>query len=130
MPEYTHTHTTSLTSGGRTISGTKTVTDGGNPRFSESVADETAIKYAFQVNVSKCKSLYMLSDQAVTITPYSASTGRTPIVLAAGEPLAWHEGMPFACPISDDCDTIEIANDSGAAAAVEVDAIVDPTPDA
>ena len=129
----THNITISMDDGTQTITKTQAVTAGTALVLDESIPDSsTNLATAFAFAYLKLQSLWMLSDKAITIYTNEASTGapQDTIALAANVPWLWikrAETGAVANPFAGNVTSLFVTNASGAAAALQIRAIVDPT---
>jgi hypothetical protein len=81
----------------------------------------------FDLDVSACKSFYLVSDQDVTFEDVAAGSGVV-IALKAGVPYVWHSDSYNAFLLTADVTSVFITNASGATATIYCLALYDPTP--
>jgi len=94
----------------------------------ESVADsETDHEINIDLDVSECKSFFLVSSQAVTFETV-ADGGGVNISLRANEPYYWHENSYDSFLLTADLTSVFITNASGSAAVIYCVALYDPTP--
>ena len=101
--------------------------------LSVAVVDATADEeHLLAIDVSQLKSLFIASDQDVTIetnNPGGASAAADDVLdLKADQPLIWAEDDEWACPLTVDVTKLWITNASGSTANVELRALIDSTP--
>jgi len=80
------------------------------------------------IDVSEVKFLMLVSDKAVTVETNSGTVPDYTFTLGANVPWVWHESMGIANPITVDITSLFVTNASGAAAALQMRVLVDPTP--
>ncbi|MFG0247840.1 MAG: hypothetical protein ACF8OB_03050 [Phycisphaeraceae bacterium JB051] len=81
------------------------------------------------IDVSELKSLYIVSDQDVTIETNDGSAPDDTIALKAGIPLMWESVSGyFSNPFSTDITGLYITNSSGSDATVTIRVLEDVTP--
>lgn len=130
MP-FTHTITRGLSRPGSEPSSQQAAVTGGlENNLSESIPDESAdLAVGWNVDQSEIQSLYISSDQDVTIKTNSDSVPDDTFALKANQPIAWAVDDVGACPITADVTAgLFVTNASGAPAALEIYCLVDPTP--
>lgn len=127
MPDHIYRATVVTPSG--EFSTTRTYTATGHVSIAESIADgQTARQITIAIDVSALKSLYIKSDQAITIKTNSSGSPDDTLVLEANKEYSWNEDSLDACQLGTDVTAIFVANASGSAAALVIDAIQDATP--
>lgn len=89
-------------------------------------ATDTAV--AFTCDVSALKSLWISSDQDITIKTNSSSVPQETIALKANQPITWVDGDVQAKPFAGDVTAIYVSNAGAAAAALEIRSLEDATP--
>lgn len=127
---FNHLMTLQIEGGGTTIRKVVTLTGGSSVAISESIADgQTDKQVTFELDQSAMQSIYIVSDQAVTIETNSGSTPTDTLTLAANIPVIWFTGSGLTNPITADITTdIYVTNASGSAANLQIVALTDPTP--
>lgn len=80
------------------------------------------------IDVSQLKSLYISTDQDITIKTNSSGSPDDTISLKANIPLMWSEDCGFTCPLSTDVTGLYFVNASSTNANVQVRALIDSTP--
>ncbi len=125
-----HTLKHTLDPGGREeIRASKTYTGTGWAGFDESIANgQTDKQVVVAIDVSAVKSIVILSDQAVTLETNSGSTPTNTLSLVAGVPYVWNTDSYDTFKLTGDVTAVYITNSSGAAARVQLDALLDATP--
>ncbi len=87
---------------------------------------ETDYELAFDLDVSLCKSFYLVSDQDVTLeTNAIDATGGNTIALLAGIPYLWHATSYDSFLLTLDVSVMYITNASGATATIYCIALFD-----
>ena len=126
---FTHAIHEKVTVGGTSISKTTTLTGGAKVSLEETIADSTTDgAVVFALDVSACKSFYMVSDQDITIETNDGSSPDDTINLIAGIPYVWHEDKYESFLLTSDVETLYVTNSSGAEAKLQIEALTDPTP--
>jgi hypothetical protein len=82
----------------------------------------------FDLDVSACKSFFLVSDQDVTFEDVADGSSIT-IALKAGVPYVWHSDSYDSFLLDTDVTSVFITNASGATATISFEAIVDTTPE-
>lgn len=100
-------------------------------------AGQTAYLINLAFTVAGLKSIWLLSDQVITIKTNSSSVPDDTIILAAGVPLEWNTGYTHtvggvtpwpACPFTAPVTKIYVANSSGTTANLSCRVLADATP--
>jgi hypothetical protein len=95
----------------------------------ETVADaQTDYEINFDLDVSACKSFYLVSDQDVTFETNSGSAPADTISLRANEPYVWHANAYDSFLLGTDVTSVFITNASGSTATIYCVALYDATP--
>jgi len=128
---FTHSIEASVQTSGKRVSSTFAVTDGQeqaldftiNPSVTDGPVD------TFDFLIARLKSIYILSDQDVTLETNSSSAPSNTIALKANKPLVWYTGSYFANPFTVDVTSLFFTTGAiPAAANIQMVALVDPTP--
>ena len=126
---YTHVVTQQVDPTGEVIRSNKSYSAASKVSVDESVATGQTDKQIFvAIDVSAVKSIIILSDQAVLLETNSGSTPTNTLSLLAGVPYLWNTDSYDTFKLTGDVTSIFITNSSGAAARIQLDAVVDPTP--
>ena len=127
----THTHVASVLTPGRNASASFAITDN-QETVTDVVVAASQTDYqvdTFDVVVARLKSLFIVSDQDVTIEVNSAAGSGGSFALKANKPLAWYTGSYYACPFTVDVTSLYFTTGAIAASAnIQLVALVDPTP--
>ena len=126
---FTHTFTKSLTAGGVTVAKSFDVTDGSNPRLSETLAGGTTNgQLAFAFDTAKLKSIWILANKDMSIftnAPSTGAPGKT-IALKANLPYEWNlDDGYFANPFAVSVTTLYYTT-GGVDTTFVLETIVDP----
>lgn len=124
----THLITRAINDGTAILTKTETVTAGSEIRIEEDVPNpSTNLAFAFAFVKTKLKSIYILSDQNLTLKTNSSGSPQETIALLADKPWVWSAGDSyFANPFAGDVTALYVTN-AAAAAVLKIRAIVDPT---
>ena len=124
------THTIQTTyNGSASRSTTQSFTGSGAISISESVSNGgTDVQINVAMDVSALKSVWINSDQAVTLETNSGSAADETISLLANQPYIWYTGSYFTNLLATDITAIFITNASGATATIQIEATYDATP--
>lgn len=92
----------------------------------ESVATaETDYELDFDLDVSLCKSFYLVSDQDVTFETNDGAAADDTIALLANKPYVWHVDAYDSFLLGTDVTSVFITNASGSAAIIYCVALFD-----
>lgn len=89
---------------------------------------QTVFEIMAAIDVSALKSLFVVSDQNVTMKSNSSGAPDDTLTLLANQPLVWYSGSYYPCPLTVDVVKFYVANASGAEADIYIFALIDPTP--
>jgi|GEM_PF-1794018 len=94
----------------------------------ETVADsQTDQEVEFALDVSKCKSFFLVSTQDVTFETNDGSSPDDTISLRANEPYVWHTNSYDSFLLGTDVTSVFITNASGSTATIYCVALYDGT---
>ncbi|MBW3538770.1 MAG: hypothetical protein KY476_00720 [Planctomycetes bacterium] len=111
------------------VSQTREVTASGEIVIEETIPDaSTDLALTANIDVSALKSLYISSDQDITLETNSGAAPADTINLKADSPLTWDDESSFANPLTVDLTALFATNASGAAATLKFYALQDATP--
>lgn len=126
---FDHTIKKTWSRGAASITSSNTYSGTGQVSIDENIDDgETVLEITFALDISEIASVYLVSDQIITIKTNSSGAPDDTFVLAAGVPLVWTDDGEFANPFSADITSIFIANASGSTARLQIEAVTDATP--
>ena len=91
-------------------------------------ATTTDLEAIVAFDKTKVKSVFVHSDQDVTVETNSGSAPGNTITLTANTPLVWFPAMPLANPFTVDVTKFYITNAGASAAVVKYRILVDGTP--
>lgn len=124
-----HSHILRITGPGADRTKTITVTGSGSQSLDEDIANgQTNKRIEFTLDVSALKSIWICSDQDVTLETNDGTTPADTIALQAGVPYMWHSDSYDACLLTTDITALFITNASGASANLTIEALTDVTP--
>ena len=126
----THSLTLAINVGSTTLSNTVAKTAGQEINIDESIPNSSNdLAVAFAIVRDKLKSLYMVSDKAITVETNNGTTPDDIFSLVANEPVVWHEngGMAVSSFLAADITSLFVTNSSGAAAQLQIRSLSDPT---
>ena len=105
-------------------------TGGAQASVSESIPDSsTDLEVTFTLDVSAIQSIYIKSDEDLTLETNSGGSPTDTITLKAGVPYIWHAGSYHTNLLTADITAnIFLTNASGSAALLEIEVVTDPTP--
>lgn len=118
----THVHTRQFSSDGTApVSGSITVSDNKEQKWIGTLADSTTDEdFELTVDTSKLKSVYMKSDQTVTIETNNATSPTDTITLTANQPLSWTVGEANPLFSADVTTGFFVTNSSGSTANISI----------
>jgi hypothetical protein len=116
------TITLKSTTGGETLSGAVTLTDGARTSISEVLSGGNE-SIALEIDVSALKSIFVLSNEDVSVQFEGPDLN---FELVAGKPFVWYVGCYHSNPFSEDVASLSVSSSGGALLQVEM--ITDPTP--
>lgn len=123
----THNITQSWSRSGEAVSVTVVATGSGEVNVDETIpASQTNMLITLAVDVSALKSLYISSDETLTIKTNSSGSPTDTLTITGGKPLVWYTGCGFSCPLTGDVTVIYVTN--SAAAALKIRTLQDATP--
>lgn len=130
---FTHTVATNWSGGGISIPRSNQYSGSGEVNITETVADSITDKeVALVLDVSEIKSIYIVSDQDLTLETNNAGAPVDTIALLAGVPYIWNtDSYPSASEppeLNADITALFLTNASGSTATFELRCIVDVTP--
>ena len=126
---FEHVIAEQVTTNGRTVRQENTFTGDGQVSRSVEVADsETDMLINFALDVSQIKSIYIKSDQDLTLETNDGGSPDNTLNLTADVPYVWHENSLFTNLLTVDITALYVTNASGSTATLEIEALVDSTP--
>lgn len=125
----THIITRKWSSGNSTLSKAETVEADGETNRDVNVYDGlTNLIISYDVLIAKLRSIFMVSSQDITITPYDdVGSPMTPINLEANIPYLWTAASGIPVPFADDIGALHAANSSGSDALFSLRTLFDST---
>ena len=129
MAVFSQTITEIVAASGVGISSSNTFSGDGRSGRSVTVPASTTDHFVdLAINVSEIQSIYMVSDQALTVETNSASVPDDTIVLIAGRPYIWSVNSYFANLFTTDVTALYLTNAVGTDAVFQLEVVVDATP--
>ena len=127
--DITHTLTLSWSRNGESIAQTVPVDASGETNRNVTVPPATTdMRVDINIDADKVQSLYVLSDQAVTIETNSATVPGNTLTIAANKPYIWYSGCGLTNPITVDVTaSIYLTNPGSTAANVRIRILEDVT---
>lgn len=108
------------------ISGQEVLTGGKSISVSEAIAaEQTDVDFAIAIDVSQLKSLFMVADAEMSVTP-NGPTLSGDIVLSPGKPFHWYAGSNIELPFDADITSFSV-DTTGAGGTFTLEALIDPT---
>jgi hypothetical protein len=125
---FNHVITEKVEVGATQITKTSLHTGAAKQSIEETVPDSsTDLEIAFALDVSQLKSIYIVSDQDITLETNSGSAADDTIALVAGVPYIWHSDSYHTCLLGTDITELYATNASGTDATLQIEALYDPT---
>ncbi len=90
--------------------------------------DSTDLEVELALDVSHIKSIYIKSDQDMTLETNDAGAPADTISLKANKPYIWHTDSYFTNKLTTDVTKIFLTQSSGSAATLDIEAVTDSTP--
>lgn len=119
--------TEKLVIGGASITVATTITAGKRIQFDDTVPIAADTLYAFVLDVSQVKAVFILSDQDITLETNSSGAPTNTLALKANVPYIWYTNKPSALVFTGDITALYITNASAAIANLQMEILVDPT---
>ena len=124
--------TLNWTYGSQQITNNVTVAAGSLTAISETISGSSEPEIACTIDVSALKSLYISSDEDVTVSTNANIAGAADdtLLITADKPLVWYDGCGLPNPFASGVDvtSIFVARLIAGAAAFEMRIQQDPTP--
>ncbi len=125
---FTHILATNWNGGGVSLSRSSSYSASAEQNIDEAIPDSsTDLEVALVLDVSEIKSIYMVSDQALTVETNLVS-GTDTIVLVADVPYIWYTGSYYTNLLATDVTKLFLTNASGSTANFKLRCVVDATP--
>lgn len=131
MADISHTLTLSWSRNGESISQTVTPTAEGERNYNVTVNAATTDKQVeMPIDVSEVKSLYIHSDQNITIEYNDNAGAQGTLTVTANKPIIWYVGCGYAITavLAVDVTNFYITNAGASAANVKIRILEDTTP--
>ncbi len=124
---FSHAVTEKVTIGGVAINQVNTLTAGQKISIDETmpIANDTLV--ALSLDVSQVKSMFILSDQDVTLETNSSSAPAQSLALKANIPYIWYTNKYHSLWCTTDITALYVTNASASAASLQLEILVDPT---
>lgn len=123
---FTHTITRTYNDGAEVLTKNITVTSGATVAIDESIsANQTNLLVALNIDVSQLKSLFILTDVAMTLKTNSSGSPDDTISMVANVPLEWKNDGYHTCPLTVDVTGLYVTNTT--AGTLKIRGLVDPT---
>lgn len=115
--------------GNESVTQQETIVADSETNLDVAVADgATALQANLAVDISALKSLYISSDQNLTVKTNSSGSPDDTLTIKANSPLIWTPDCGFACPLTEDVTALYLANAAGEDATLKVRLLQDATP--
>lgn len=126
---FTHTLTTTLRAPDGSLSYSNDFTDSAHVSFDETIANGGSnVQINVSIDVSEIASVFIVSDQNVTLETNSGSSPAETINLLADKPYIWYTGSYYTNLLATDITALFITNSSGSSATVRLRCVYDSTP--
>lgn len=128
---FTHTNSFNWSGGGNnTVTKAVALSAGGEVNVDDTIATgQTNKAVAFALDISQLKSIYIVSDVAITLKTNDGSSPQESFTLTADYPLVWYLGCGLAVSalFAGDVTGLFVTNASGSTCNLKVRALTDPT---
>lgn len=126
---FSHVLAQSWSSSGREITSSKAYTGDSQISIDVSVPDSSTDMFVeLSLDISEIQTIYILSDQAITLETNDGTTPGDTIVLVANKPLTWEVDSGHDNLFTVDVAALYVTQSSGSAARLQIEALTDPTP--
>lgn len=126
---FIHQFNRGVVAGGVSVDTSRSFTGDNENNLDVSIPNlSTDLPVNYSLDVSACKSFFMVSDKAMIVKTNSATEQDDTITLVANEPYQWNYQSYDVSLLTVDVVALFVTNASGAAAALKIRALVDPTP--
>jgi hypothetical protein len=126
---FAHTHSVSVNTDEGVLTYSKAVTADKKQAVDVPVADsESDYEILIAIDVSTVKSIYIVSDQDVTLETNDGGTPVDTISLKANVPYVWHTDSYDTLQLTTDVTAFYITNASGSTANIKTRVLEDSTP--
>ena len=124
----THSLTRKWTSGSATIQEVENISVDGEENREVSVAANTTVQVVLALDYTQIASLYMHSDQALTVESNDDTTPDDTINLVANLPLMWSTNAYLTNPFTANLTDLYLTNDGASTATFKLRLMIDTTP--
>ena len=129
MANYSTTITEKFVFGDVTIGSAYTITDALVAGLDVSIPGSTTDQqHVFPLDVSQVKLFVALCDRDITLETNSSSVPANTLSLTANVPYVWRTGKPDSFKLTTDVTSIYATLAAGAAARLQIHAVLDSTP--
>jgi hypothetical protein len=125
---FTHTVNETVKVGSVTHSSPRDLTGSSRVSISETISIANNVLVNCSLDVSAIKSVYILSDQNMTLKTNSSGSPAETISLVANVPLTWYTNCYYTNLLATDITALYLTNASAAAASFTLEALTDATP--
>lgn len=126
---FSHEIGINWSNGSRGINAPKTYSGAAQQSLDESIPDSsTDLLVAFSLDVSAIKSIYILSDKAMTLETNNGTTPDDTISLLAGVPYIWNTDSYDTNKLTTDITALYMTTGSVGVAQFQLEVVTDPTP--
>lgn len=126
---FIHTVTQRVTTPGRTVNSEKAYSGDAQESRTIAIADSVTDQLVnLTLDVSQIKSVYMVSDQDITVETNDGTTPTDTINLKADVAVLWNADIGYSNPFTADVTALYLSNASGSAATFEMEIVHDATP--
>ena len=126
---FTHKITRRYETEGELIEQTKVITADGEDNRDPVIPDSTTDQLVnMTIDISQLKSIYISTDNTVTLETNNATTPIDTLTITPDQPVDWQVGDVHSNPFSADVTAIYLTNNSGSVANVKIRKLEDSTP--
>lgn len=130
MLGISHNFTLTWTRNNERLSTTVVMSEDAEQNFDVTVPGSGNVVVAAEIDVSALQSVYITSDQTITLATNDDGSPDDTLTITASKPLAWYTGCglpnPFASAV--DIESFKLTRGSAGDATVKIRFLQDPTP--
>lgn len=126
---FTHVITQNVAADGLQVGSSRSYSAGLKISLDENIPDSsTDLQVVLALDVSELKSVFILSDQDMTLETNDGTTPDDTINLLAGVPYIWNTDSYDANKLATDVTAFFMTQSSGSVARLQAEFLYDPTP--